>query len=67
MTSFWHGYADMSLVPGNQIVINRGEGVWIYDTEGRRYLDATAALWYCNVGHGRQEIADAVARPDGAA
>ncbi len=61
MTRFWHGYADMSLVPGNEIVVNRGEGVWIYDTTGRRYLDATAALWYCNVGHGRAEIAAAVA------
>jgi putrescine aminotransferase len=28
---------------------------------GRRYLDATAALWYCNVGHGRAELADAAA------
>ena len=65
MTNFWHGYADMSQVPGNEIVMNRGEGVWIYDTEGRRYLDATASLWYCNVGHGRQEIADAVAKQVG--
>jgi len=61
MTSFWHGYADMSLVPGNEIVMNRGEGVWIRDTNGNRYLDATASLWYCNVGHGRREIAEAVA------
>ena len=61
MGSFWHGYADMSLVPGNEIVMNRGEGVWVYDTKGNRYLDATASLWYCNVGHGRREIADAVA------
>ncbi|MEJ7697523.1 MAG: aminotransferase class III-fold pyridoxal phosphate-dependent enzyme [Candidatus Limnocylindrales bacterium] len=29
--------------------------------DGRRYLDATAALWYCAVGYGRREIADAVA------
>ena len=29
MTNFWHGYADMSLVPGNEIVMSRGEGVWI--------------------------------------
>ena len=61
MSSFWHGYADMSLVPGNEIVMNRGRGVWVFDTEGRRYLDATASLWYCNVGHGRKEIAEAVA------
>ncbi len=28
---------------------------------GQRYLDGAASLWYCNVGHGRQEIADAIA------
>ena len=60
MTKFWHGYADMHLVPGNELVFSRGDGVWLEDTDGRRYLDATAALWYCNVGHGRGEIADAV-------
>ena len=31
------------------------------DTEGRRYLDAIASLWYCNIGHGRTELADAAA------
>ncbi len=31
------------------------------DDLGRRYVDAMASLWYCNVGHGRAEIADAVA------
>src|SRR5262249_57566910 len=40
----------------------RGEGVWLFDESGRRYLDGSASLWYCNVGHGRTEIADAVAR-----
>jgi len=35
--------------------------VWIEDVTGRRYLDATAALWYCNAGFGRREIASAVA------
>ncbi len=33
----------------------------MWDTDGRRYLDATASLWYANVGHGRPEIAAAVA------
>ncbi|TQC34096.1 aspartate aminotransferase family protein, partial [Rhodococcus sp. WS7] len=33
----------------------------IWDREGTRYLDATAGLWFTNVGHGRTEIADAVA------
>jgi adenosylmethionine-8-amino-7-oxononanoate aminotransferase len=42
-------------------VIERGEDVWVWDSGGRRYLDATASLWYANVGHGRPEIAAAVA------
>ncbi|HZU59407.1 MAG TPA: aminotransferase class III-fold pyridoxal phosphate-dependent enzyme, partial [Solirubrobacteraceae bacterium] len=31
-------------------------------SQGRRYLDATASLWYANIGHGRPEIAEAVAQ-----
>jgi adenosylmethionine-8-amino-7-oxononanoate aminotransferase len=59
---FWHPFADMrSIVANGELVIDRGEGVYVYDTAGRRYLDATASLWYCNVGHGRREIADAAA------
>ncbi len=42
-------------------VVARGDGAYVYDTEGNRYLDATAGLWFANVGHGRGEIADAVA------
>ena len=39
----------------------RGQGAIVWDEHGRRYVDAMASLWYCNVGHGRAEIADAVA------
>jgi adenosylmethionine-8-amino-7-oxononanoate aminotransferase len=60
MSSFWHGFADMHVVRDAEVVIRRGEGVWIEDVNGRRYLDATAALWYCNAGYGRTEIASAV-------
>jgi adenosylmethionine-8-amino-7-oxononanoate aminotransferase len=61
MTKFWHGFADMHSVADAEVVIRSAEGVWLEDTAGNRYLDATAALWYCNVGYGRREIADAVA------
>ena len=60
-TTFWHGFADMHAVADAEVVIRSGDGVWLEDTAGNRYLDATAALWYCNVGYGRAEIADAVA------
>jgi adenosylmethionine-8-amino-7-oxononanoate aminotransferase len=62
MGTFWHSFADMAAVEaGGELVVDRGEGVHVWDEQGRRYLDATAALWYCNVGYGRAEIADAVA------
>jgi putrescine---pyruvate transaminase len=61
MGSFWHSFADMAVVERQgELVVDRGEGVYVWDEEGRRYVDATASLWYCNVGYGREEIADAV-------
>jgi adenosylmethionine-8-amino-7-oxononanoate aminotransferase len=62
MGALWHGFADMGAVERDgAFVIERGEGAYIWDTAGTRYLDATAGLWFTNVGHGRREIADAVA------
>jgi putrescine---pyruvate transaminase len=60
-TSLWHPFSDMASVRHHELVISRGEGVWLWDAEGNRYLDGSASLWYSNVGHGRAEIADAVA------
>jgi adenosylmethionine-8-amino-7-oxononanoate aminotransferase len=62
MGSFWHSFADMAVLErGGEFVVDRGDGAYVWDEAGKRYLDATAALWYCNVGYGREEIADAVA------
>ena len=41
--------------------IDRAEGAYIYDTEGKRYLDAVGGMWCTNIGTGRQEMADAIA------
>jgi putrescine---pyruvate transaminase len=57
----WHPFADMARIPGRELVLVRGEGAWLEDEQGRRYLDATASLWYCNVGYGRAELADVAA------
>jgi putrescine---pyruvate transaminase len=61
-TRLWHPFSDMAAVKDDEFVIARGDGVWIFDEDGNRYLDACASLWYCNAGHGRAEIADAAAR-----
>ena len=57
----WHPFADMARVAGRELVLVRGEGAWLEDDRGRRYLDGAAGLWYCNVGHGRAELADVAA------
>ena len=62
MSSLWHPFADMAAVQRDgELTLVRGRGAHVWDDVGRRYLDATASLWYCNVGWGRTEIADAVA------
>jgi adenosylmethionine-8-amino-7-oxononanoate aminotransferase len=60
-TALWHGFADMGAVVRGEFVVDRGEGCHVWDEGGRRYLDATASLWYANVGYGRTEIAQAAA------
>lgn len=59
-TRLWHPFADMAAVSAaGELVIDHGEGAYVVDEQGRRYLDASAGLWYCNVGHGRAALADA--------
>ena len=60
-SSLWHPFADMAVIRHNELVLDRADGVWVWDEQGRRYLDAFASLWYVNVGHGRPEIVNAVA------
>jgi adenosylmethionine-8-amino-7-oxononanoate aminotransferase len=43
-------------------VITRGDGCYVWDSTGRRYLDGLSALFVVQTGHGRQELADAAAK-----
>lgn len=43
-------------------IITRGEGVYLWDSEGHKILDAMAGLWCVNVGYGRQELIEAATR-----
>src|SRR4051812_4025183 len=52
-----HSTYDTADVP----VIVRGEGPYIWDAQGKRYLDALAGLFVSQLGHGRTELADAAA------
>ena len=58
--SFLHPFAN----PAKESFISlvRGEGSTVWDADGNAYIDAMASLWYCSIGHGRAEMAEAVAR-----
>ena len=43
------------------MVISRGEGCYVWDDSGARYLDAVGGLWCTNIGLGRKEMARAIA------
>ena len=47
---------------GPSVVMVKGEGVWVEDAAGKRYLDGMAGLWCVNVGYGRPEIAAAMSQ-----
>lgn len=49
------------LAQKNAIILERGEGVWLFDVNGNRYMDGLSSLWNVNVGHGRRELAEAAA------
>ncbi len=58
-----HPFSDMKkLNAAGTRIIERGEGCYIYDNHGKKYLDGFAGLWCVNIGYGRKEIADAVVR-----
>ena len=62
LTPYWHPFANMAEVRGRELVLVQGRGCEVTDQAGRTYLDATAGLWYCNVGYGRSQIVEAVTR-----
>src|SRR5438874_4099815 len=59
----WMHFTRMSAYTDLEVpIIVRGEGCYVYDEHGKRYLDGLAALFCVNAGHGRAELAEAAAR-----
>lgn len=57
---FIHPFTDHAdLATRGARVITRAEGIYIWDSEGEKLLDAMSGLWCVNVGYGRKELADA--------
>jgi adenosylmethionine-8-amino-7-oxononanoate aminotransferase len=58
----WMHFTRMGAYEGSEVpIIVRGDGCYVYDEHGKRYLDGLSALFCVNAGHGRTEIGDAMA------
>ncbi len=61
--NLWLHFTRMSAYADSEVpVIVRGSGPYVYDQQGKRYLDGLSGLFVSQVGHGRAEIAEAGAR-----
>ena len=56
-----HKTQDHTWLPDEDLVVDRAEGVWVWTEKGTKLLDGFAGLAVVNVGHGRREIAEAIA------
>ena len=57
---FLHPFTDFKdLATRGARIITKGQGIYVWDSEGYKLLDAMSGLWCVNVGYGRQELADA--------
>ncbi len=56
-----HKTQDHPWLADEELVIDRAEGVWVWTQNGKKLLDGFAGLAVVNVGHGRREIAEAIA------
>ncbi len=58
-----HPFSDMDGLNrhGSRVIV-KGEGVYLWDSEGNKLFDGMSGLWCVNVGYGRKELADAAYR-----
>jgi adenosylmethionine-8-amino-7-oxononanoate aminotransferase len=58
-----HPFTDFASFAADELqVIASAEGAYVIDSDGNRYLDGLGGLWCVNIGHGRAEMADAIAQ-----
>src|SRR5258708_27949420 len=57
----WHPFTNSALDPA-PLEIERAEGVWLYEKDGRKIIDAVSSWWVNLHGHGNPRIAEAIAK-----
>src|SRR3984885_1843462 len=64
--NLWMHFSRMGSYEDHEVpVIVRGEGAYVWDQHGKRYLDGLAGLFTSQIGHGRTELAEAGAKQAG--
>jgi adenosylmethionine-8-amino-7-oxononanoate aminotransferase len=59
----WGHFSPLAPTPGHEpLIIERGDGCYVWDQHGTRYLDGLAGLFTVQAGHGRVELAEAAAK-----
>ncbi len=57
----WHGFTQMAAYEtSTPVIVDRAEGNYLYDVDGRRYLDAISSLWVITVGHNDADLNQAI-------
>ena len=59
--NYVHPWHDFKLEANHFAMASRGEGIYLYDNNGKRHIDGPGGMWCVNLGYGRTEIADAIA------
>ena len=59
---FLHPWEAMDGGDADRMIAAGGEGIYLRDAAGRRYIDGPGGMWCVNIGYGRQEMADAIAK-----
>jgi adenosylmethionine-8-amino-7-oxononanoate aminotransferase len=60
--ALWHGFTNMRQFEANTLCIQEADGIWVTDTDGKRYINAISSLLNLNLGGGCTEIVDAIAK-----
>ena len=55
-----HPWASMGLEDANLDVVQKADGIYMVNRDGKKFIDGPGGMWCVNVGHGRQEIAEAM-------
>lgn len=58
--SLWHPYTVHSAAEDGLPIIVRGDGVYLFDSDGKRYVDAVSSWWACNLGHNHPRLVSAI-------